>query len=176
MHRGTIGVASQGEGRGATFTVTLPIMAMPSPAASRPRTGTARRRRTPELTGLQGLRVLAVDDDAETRQLVDAVLTRAGAGVRTASSGTEALTILDSWLPNILVADLAMPDEDGLALIRRLRARPAVQGGRIPALALSAFARDEDQQRALEAGYQVHLAKPAEPAHLVEVLAKLAGR
>jgi signal transduction histidine kinase len=176
MHHGTIGVASEGEGRGATFTVTLPILAMPSPTVWRQRTGTARRRRTPELTGLQGLRVLAVDDDTETRQLLDAVLTRAGAGVRTASSSAEALTILDSWLPNVLVADLAMPDEDGLALIRRLRARPADQGGRMPALALSAFARDEDQDRALEAGYQRHLAKPAEPAHLVEVLAKLAGR
>jgi len=176
MHHGTIEAASEGEGRGATFTVTLPIMAMPSPIAPRHWTGTTRRRRTPELTGLQGLRVLAVDDDAETRQLLDAVLTRAGAGVRTASSSAEALTILDSWLPNVLVADLAMPDEDGLALIRRLRARPAAQGGQIPAVALSAFARGEDQKRAFNAGYQVHLAKPAEPAHLVEVVAKLAGR
>lgn len=175
MHHGAITAASEGEGRGATFTVTLPIMAMPSPA-TRPWSKAARRQRTPELTGLQGLRVLAVDDEADTRQLLGAVLAQAGADVRTTSSVSEALTVFDSWRPHVLVADLAMPDEDGLALIRRLRARPAEQGARIPALALSAFARGEDEARALDAGYQLHVAKPVDPIHLVALVAKLAGR
>jgi len=175
MHRGTIGAASDGEGRGATFTVTLPIMPMPLPAARRhPRP--ARRRRTPELTGLQGLRVLAVDDEADTRQLLVAVLGHAGAEVRTASSVAEALAVFDAWPPHILVADLAMPDEDGLVLIARVRARPVEQGGLVPAVALTAFARGEDQERALSAGYQAHVAKPADPASLVALLAGLARR
>jgi signal transduction histidine kinase len=175
MHHGTITAASEGEGRGATFTVTLPIMAMPAPIARRrPKAG--RRRRTPELTGLQGLRVLAVDDEADTRQLLGAVLGHAGADVRTAPTVSEALTVFHSWRPHVLVSDLAMPEEDGLALIRRLRARSVEQGGRIPALALSAFARGEDEARALDAGYQVHVAKPVDPAHLVALVAKLAGR
>jgi CheY-like chemotaxis protein len=120
--------------------------------------------------------VLAVDDEADTRQLLGAVLAQAGAEVRTTASVGEALTVLDAWRADVLFADLAMPDENGLALIRRLRARSAEQGGRIPVLALSAFARGEDEARALDAGYQVHVAKPVDPAHLVAVVAKLAGR
>jgi signal transduction histidine kinase/ActR/RegA family two-component response regulator len=175
MHHGTIEAASEGEGRGATFTVTLSILPMPAPAARR-RPKPARRRRTPELTGLQGLRVLAVDDEADTRQLLGAILTHAGAEVRTASSVADVLSVFDSWPPDVLVADLAMPDEDGLVLIRRVRDRPAAQGGRVPAVALTAFARGEDRERALSAGYQAHVAKPADPAHLVALLAGLAHR
>jgi CheY-like chemotaxis protein len=88
----------------------------------------------------------------------------------------EALAVFDSWPPDLLIADLAIPDEDGLVLIRRVRARPVAQGGQVPAVALTAFARDEDQKRALAAGYQTHVAKPADPTHLVALLAGLARR
>ncbi len=174
MHHGTIEAASDGEGRGATFTVTLPIMPMPAPTSRRRRP--TRRRRTPQLSGLGGIRVLAVDDESDTRQLLAAVLGQAGADVRTAASAAEALTVFDAWRPDVLVADLAMPDEDGLALMRRVRARPVEAGGAVPAVALTAFARGEDQERALAAGFHAHVAKPADPAQLVSLLADLIRR
>jgi PAS domain S-box-containing protein len=174
MHHGRIEAASDGEGRGATFTVTLPIMPLPAPTSRRRRP--ARRRRAPQLSGLGGIRVLAVDDESDTRQLLAAVLGQAGADVRTAASASEALAVFDAWRPDVLVADLAMPDEDGLMLMRRVRARPVEAGGAVPAVALTAFARAEDQERALAAGFHAHVAKPADPAQLVSLLADLIRR
>ncbi len=122
-----------------------------------------------------GIRVLIVEDDVETRDILAAILERAGFSYRVATRASEALTVLDDWQPDVIVSDIGMPDMDGYAFVRQLRARPAAQGGHIPALALSAFARAEDRELALRSGYQAHIAKPVEPADLVKAIATLTG-
>ncbi len=120
--------------------------------------------------------VLVVDDDDDTRVLLDTVLGRYGAEVTAASSAGEALEAMRESSFDVLISDIEMPDEDGYTLIRKVRARPASRGGQIPAAALTAYARSEDRMRALVAGFQIHVPKPVEPAELVTVVASLAGR
>ena len=122
---------------------------------------------------LQGLNVLVVDDDPDARDLVEIILARQGAQVRKAASAAEALAALNQWPPDVLICDIGMPEEDGYSLIRKVRAREASRGGRIPALALTAWGRAEDRQRALAAGFHTHLAKPAHPEELARVVAGL---
>ena len=122
----------------------------------------------PDLTGF---RVLVVDDESDTRDLLREVLEHCGAEVRDASSGEQALQILKSWTPGVIVSDIGMPGEDGYAFIRRVRDWERESGLRIPAVALTAYARSEDRIRALLAGYQVHVAKPIEPMEFVLVVA-----
>jgi CheY-like chemotaxis protein len=125
---------------------------------------------------LDGLRVLVVDDEVDTRDLIAAVLSRVGAEVQTAATAHEALQTLERWIPDVLVSDIGMPDEDGYTLIKKVRELDAKQPGWIPALALTAYASVEDRMRALSAGFQMHMTKPLDPAELVTVVASLCGR
>ena len=170
LHGGAVRAESGGQDRGSTFVVQLPLPALrlslrPRPDAEAP----------PTARSLVGLRVLVVDDDADAREAMAAVLETGEAVVTTAASAAEALDLLDHEAFDVLLSDIAMPEEDGYALIRRLRARDPEHGGRIPAAALTAYARSEDRARALLAGFQMHLAKPIDPTTLMAAVADLAG-
>jgi hypothetical protein len=125
---------------------------------------------------LQGLRVLVVDDEADTRDMLRAVLEHCHAEVITAGSASEALDAVERLRPDVLITDLGMPEEDGYSLIAKVRELPAERGGQIPAAALTAYVRAEDRVKVLRAGFQLHVPKPIEPAELVTVVANLAGR
>ena len=173
MHGGTVVAKSEGVGKGAAFIVTLPLA---GEVQGQPRGPLADRMpgaHVPQ-TAL-GIRVLIVEDDIETRDILSAILERAGFSYRVATRASEALTVLDDWQPDVIVSDIGMPDMDGYAFVRQLRVRPATEGGHIPALALSAFARAEDRELALRSGYQAHIAKPVDPADLVKAIATLTG-
>jgi len=174
VHGGSVAARSEGVGKGATFIVTLPLA---GEVEGQPRGPIADRMpssgQVPQ-TAL-GIRVLVVEDDVETRDILAAILERAGFSYRVATRASEALSVLDDWQPDVIVSDIGMPDMDGYAFVRHLRARTAEQGGHIPALALSAFARAEDRELALRSGYQAHIAKPVEPADLVKAIATLTG-
>jgi signal transduction histidine kinase/DNA-binding response OmpR family regulator len=176
LHGGTIRVQSPGQSKGATFIVELPVEALhatasSAPASPRPLPARPTVERPPELLGLK---VLVVDDDVDTRELVALVLTRCGAMPAPAASAEEALAALEREHWDVLLSDVGMPGKDGYALIRRVRSRGKESGGRIPAAALTAYARAEDRLQALDAGYQMHIPKPVEPAELVTVVAALA--
>ena len=122
---------------------------------------------------LYGLKLLVVDDDVDTRELIDWVLRRAGAEVATAGSAKEALDALDKERFHLLISDIAMPDEDGYSLLRKVRALPPERGGRIPAVALTAHSMVQDRLQSLRAGFQSHVPKPVVPEELVEVVASI---
>jgi CheY-like chemotaxis protein len=122
---------------------------------------------------LYGLKVLVVDDDADTRELLEWVLKRVGAEVLVVSSAAEALAALDQERFHVLVSDIAMPEEDGYSLLRKVRARPAELGGKVPAIALTAHSLVQDRLQSLRAGYQSHVPKPVVPEELVEVVASV---
>jgi len=178
LHGGTAQADSPGEGKGATFTVTLPVkvvreeMSEFEPAEP----GPERAGSLTDAIMLDGLRIMIVDDEAETRDLLTAMLKRRGAEVKACSSASEALGEIEQWRPVVLVSDIGMPDEDGYELIRKLRALGPERGGNIPAVALTAYARGADRMRALSAGFQMHLSKPIDAAELIVVIASLAGR
>jgi PAS domain S-box-containing protein len=170
-HGGTIHAESDGEGKGATFVVRLPARsAVPALGA---RTTPAGVRPSPRL---DGLRILVIDDEEDARMLVAAVLCEQGADVHVAGSAAEALEKLALVRPDVVVSDIGMPLMDGYSLIQKIRALPPALGGRTPAVALTAYARAEDAQRAFAAGYQMHVAKPIEPSYLATVVANLGGR
>jgi CheY-like chemotaxis protein len=125
---------------------------------------------------LDGLKVLVVDDEANTRELLSVVLTRCGAIVATAGSVAEALSSIERHRPDVLISDIGMPGEDGYELIRKVRALAPDKGGKVPAVALTAYARTEDRLRVLRSGYQMHIPKPVELTELVAIVANLAGR
>jgi PAS domain S-box-containing protein len=176
LHGGSVRARSDGTGSGATFTVTLPVRAihaeMPGHEIGDPGESMAL---LADGVALNGLRLLIVDDEADTRDLLTALLTQHGAEVRACESSGEALALLEQWQPDVLITDIGMPDEDGYTLLRKIRALPPERGGRIPAAALTAFARSEDRVRALAAGFQMHIPKPVEIAELVIVIASLAA-
>jgi signal transduction histidine kinase len=174
LHGGTVRAHSEGEGRGATFTVTLPALGVRTTADDAPDVTdrVASRESAPQL---QDLRVLVVDDDRDTCEILGAVLGAAGAEVRTCLSAGEALAAIDAWVPDLIVSDIAMPGDDGYTLIRRIRARKTEQGGRMLAVALTAYDRTEDRVKALSAGFHVHVGKPIEPSKLVTVVANVTG-
>jgi CheY-like chemotaxis protein len=181
LHGGTVSVASRGRGQGATFTVTLPLAPTREDAREGERdrpagTGEISQSRAPSPDLLRDLRVLLVDDEPEARHLIGLILMSYEAEVRDCASAAEALQALDEWRPDALVSDIGMVGEDGYELMRKIRAREPERGGLIPALALTAYARAEDAQRALEAGYQAHVAKPVEPDKLATAVASLVGR
>ena len=177
-HGGTVVAQSRGQGHGAMFVVRLPNAMVSEDAVDttlaehsvRPR----RQAITP--TSLEGLAVLVVDDDDESRQVAAAQLEGHDASVLTASSAAQALELLEREHVDVLVADIAMPGEDGYSLIRKLRALNRAEIASIPAAALTAFARTEDRQRALRAGFQVHLTKPIDADSLISAVASLSGR
>ena len=173
LHGGQIYANSAGDGQGATFTVQLPLLGSREHRELKSRGETKISFDPVALTGLQ---VLVVDDEADIRDVITTVLEQYGAGVRAVASVQEALDVLKSWQPDILISDIGMPVADGYALIHQLRAQEAELGKRIPAIALSAYTRQKDRQQALAAGFHKHISKPVEPAQLVAVVAKLAGR
>ncbi|MBN3908262.1 MAG: response regulator [Nostoc sp. NMS1] len=168
MHSGRVYAVSEGEGRGATFTVLLPLI-KPQPE----QLIKERQVKVNNLLALGGLQILLVDDNTDTRELIAFVLEESGAQVTSVSSVGEALEALIRLRPNILVSDIGMPDEDGYSLIRQVREQEALRGEKILAVALTAYARDEERKLALEAGFEVHLSKPIEPDKLVKVVANL---
>lgn len=179
LHGGTVSVQSAGEGKGATFTITLPFVGVISNHHESDDAQPASNEEVVSFEGLpslEGLKVLVVDDEADTRELISEVLKECGSEVVTSRSAAEALVALKEHRPDVLISDLGMPDEDGYALITKIRALPADQGGQIPAAALTAYARAEDRMRVLRFGFQFHLPKPIDSAELVTVVASLAGR
>ncbi len=177
LHAGTVAAESDGIGKGAVFKLTFPLfITARGSAADRGRL--AADSATVPLTAdrLDGMRILVVDDDRGSADAVATLLSRAGAEVRVAVSAQEAFDTLKSWQAHVLLSDVEMPGEDGYALIRRVRAQAPDVGSEIPAVALTAYARVEDRIRALEAGFQMHVTKPVDPAELVAVVASLAAR
>jgi PAS domain S-box-containing protein len=174
LHGGTVQAHSDGEGTGTTVVVVLPL------APARVREAQPQVAHEPDAltfpAELAGLNVLVLDDEADARELVKAVLEGGGAQVVLASDVGEALMLVREHRPDVIVSDIGMPDADGYTFIRKLRALPREEGGRIPAVALTAFARAGDRRKALLAGFQNHAAKPIEPQELVVVVANLAGR
>lgn len=168
LHGGTVRAESAGDNRGATFVVSLPLRVAPG----RPSSGHYPAVRTNDVS-LAGIRVLVVDDDPSAREQVMSVLVDAFAEVWTAASAAEALALLGAHHPDVIVSDIEMPQRDGYALIRDVRARRASEGGRTPAIALSGVARSEDRTRALLAGYQVLAARPIDPLELVATVRSL---
>ena len=176
LHGGTVSAESPGKGQGSTFVVSLPIPALtvePASVGEATETPAANAWTIPDPSVLSGLRVLIVDDDPDGRYLLETVLEQCGAKVTATSSAAEALAALDREVPQILVSDIGLPDQDGYELMSELRKRPPERGGAVPALALTAFAAAEDRQRTAAVGYQAYLAKPADPAELVKMVAAL---
>jgi CheY-like chemotaxis protein len=173
LHGGRVRAESDGPGRGARFTVELPSDA---PLAERRQPLANEALPGAFQLSLDGLRVLVVDDEPDFRDLLATLLEERGAVVHTAASAIEALHALPALRPDVVLSDIAMPEVDGYELIRRLRALPAESGGRVPAAALTAYARAEDRRRVLLAGFNMHLAKPVDPEELITVVASLGGR
>ena len=176
LHGGSVNAESPGVGRGSTFTISLPIQsAAPSPRQAPP--AIADREVLPvDDRAMAGVRVLAVDDDPDANELLKALLISAGAIVETASSAAEALGALGRFRPHLLLSDIGMPGEDGYSLIRKVRALGPNAGGNIPAAALTAYTRNEDRAKALAAGFNMHIGKPADPGQLVSALTGLLHR
>jgi signal transduction histidine kinase/ActR/RegA family two-component response regulator len=175
-HGGTVHAESPGPGKGSVFTVKLPLVLIPRTAGEGQRRHPTAATTSPEnQPALDGLRVLVVDDEADSNEALRALLSSCGAEVRPATSVAQALEILGDWTPHLLVSDIGMPGEDGYALIARVR---ALEDGskRIPAIALTAHASVEDRVRLLSAGFQMHVPKPVEPAELLAVVATVRDR
>ena len=177
LHGGTLSAHSEGEGKGATFVVTLPLAAGDLTSARAPRMLSAAGAEAPPSAGrdLRGVRVLLVDDDGEALELATTILAGAGAEVRTCRAAAEALEVLREWRPNVLVSDIEMPGEDGYSLIRKVRGLASADGGRTPAVALTAYGRTQDRTRSLTAGFNMHVPKPVDPGEFTTIVASLAG-
>jgi CheY-like chemotaxis protein len=179
MHGGTVRAQSEGENRGSTFTVMLPITPVYQVDPSGARVHPAARDLLPgdDCTDrLDGLLILVVDDEADTRELLKEGLQYCGAKVSLAASAEEALDALVSTSPDVLISDIGMPGVDGYDLIRQVRGLPRDRGGNIPAIALTAYTRTEDRLQSLRAGYDMHVPKPVELAELVAVAATVVRR
>ena len=183
LHGGSVHAHSDGEGRGAAFTVRLPLMAVhpadDSKSLSVDRAAEADRAtingKSSTLPPLDNVRVLVVDNEADAREILSIMLAEYGAKVTTATSTSEALEVLQEWKPDVLISDIGMPEEDGYALIKKIRALEPEQGGAIPAVAVTGYAGSDERVRLLSAGYQMHVTKPVELNELATLIAKLAG-
>ncbi|WP_394832942.1 ATP-binding protein [Pendulispora rubella] len=180
LHGGSVSATSEGPGQGATFTATFPIRAVVPAQIGAPRAQPAAPgvSRSEAASRLEGVRVLAVDDDPDAREILQALFRARGAVIRLAASAAEAREALSSFHPDIIVSDIGMPGEDGYQLMQSVRALPKEQGGSLPAIALTAYAYQEDRRRALAAGFNYHLAKPVNHEDLlraVDNLIKVAG-
>jgi CheY-like chemotaxis protein len=169
LHGGSVAAASPGLGQGATFTVILPLVTMP--AAQVVRDATA-----PNEVDLAGIRVLVADDDLSNLQMIAQLLRLHGASVMSASDASSAISIAKGWEPDALILDIGMPDKDGYELLRELRAAVAKDEKSLPAVAVTGFASQEDGRRALQAGFQAHVAKPFDMTGLCQLLAQLTRR
>ncbi|HYY55893.1 MAG TPA: response regulator [Pyrinomonadaceae bacterium] len=183
LHSGTIKVHSDGVDKGATFTIVLPLktahrrLDTAGAAAETPMLVTGSGNHTFQCAPvLDGLRIMIVDDEADTRDMIAAALKQCGAEVKGCESAAEAMAALQSWEPDLLISDIGMPEEDGYSLIKKVRQLDEQRYGQIPAVALTAYASPEDRIRILSAGFQMHVAKPVEPEELVTIIANIAGR
>jgi CheY-like chemotaxis protein len=179
LHGGTVRAESAGEGQGATFTVLLPVAPVYRIEDEGGRVHPAARDMLPTYEcpdRLDGLKVLVVDDEPDTRELLKVGLGHCGAVVTVAASAAEAYELIMDNAPDLLISDIGMPGVDGYELIHRVRQLLADGGGKLPAIALTAYARVEDRMQALRAGYQMHVPKPVELAELVAVAASLVQR
>jgi len=165
-HDGRVFADSLGEGQGATFTVQIPLLQTSLPLTTVPSADA--------LIDLQGIKVLAVDDNRDARDLLTLLLTQYGAEAKVVASGDEVLLYLSSFMPDVLVCDIGMPQMDGYTLLQQIRHLPPERGGQVPAIAVTAFAREEDYQTALNYGFQRHMAKPIEPDQLAIAVTELA--
>lgn len=168
LHGGSVTAESEGEGKGARFELRLPLALEDDAFEAAPDSVDIR-----QLPRLDGIRVLVVDDDAETRELVRTMLGHCGAQVTTVNSATAALQAIAENPPDLLISDVRMPDEDGYSFIQRVRALGPSRGGSVPAIALTADATGAARDRALSAGFQRHMAKPVHPLHLTRAVASL---
>lgn len=173
LHGGTVSAESQGLNKGATFSVTFPLLTNreESPTLAR-----AREMTSADVDSLSGLRVLLVDDEPEARLIIGTVIRRAGAEVKDCASANEGLAELVHWRPDVILSDIGMPQEDGYSFIGKIRSLSREQGGETPAIALTAYAREEDRLRALAAGYQMHVAKPIDARDLITIVQRVGGR
>jgi PAS domain S-box-containing protein len=178
LHGGTIEAVSEGEGKGATLRLRLPVAVQAADPETLPKTEATPKRSHPELPMklprlLEGLRILAVDDELDARELLAFILQKGGASVDLAASTAEALELLNVSRPDLLLADIGMPGEDGYELIRKVRASAEQDVARLPAMALTAYARAEERAQAFAAGFQSHMTKPVEPAELIVTIARM---
>lgn len=171
MHGGTVGAESQGEGQGATFIVQLPTIQQTASISFEPTSN-----QIDIEMPLAGIQILLVDDEPDTREFQSFLLEQSGATVTAVASGLEALQALERFIPDLLVSDVGMPEMDGYMLLQQIRLKPPNQGGTIPAIALTAYAAEIDQQRALQSGFKVHITKPVESEALVKTIASLLER
>ena len=178
LHEGTVEVKSEGQDKGSTFTVSFPAGSLQDQTAARESAIESKSNGSlPESsTVLEGLRILVVDDEADSRDVVSAILTRCGGVVTCCENPSEALKVFKEWKPDLLVSDIGMPIEDGYFLIKKLRKLKMKLAREIPAVALTAYATKEDKARALAAGFQVHVPKPIEPGALIRSIAGVMGR
>jgi CheY-like chemotaxis protein len=176
LHNGAIYAYSRGKGQGSDFMITLPLAVQKAETNN----GELWPETLPEgqakSGSLRGVKVLVVDDEHDTREVLSVMLARYGTEVRTAGSVAEAMDVLANWQPDMLVSDIGMPAEDGYVMIQKLRSLPPDQGGEMPAIALTAFASPIDREKALAAGFQRHLSKPVEPVELAKIVARVLGR
>lgn len=166
LHGGTIDVESQGKGKGTTFTVMLPIQVMQSD-------GEQPDKLIDNGLSLQDVKIMVVEDQADARELIRLILEQQGAQVIEASSSKQALEIIKESIPDVLISDIGMPDEDGYSFLKKLRSLPQDQGGNVPALALTAYTKEEDRQQAIAAGFQMHLGKPLDITELLQAVFQL---
>ncbi|MDP8932598.1 MAG: response regulator, partial [Cyanobacteriota bacterium] len=172
LHGGKVG-AENNPGEGAKFTVALPLAQRNALAADDD--WSHLNDATEALPTLVNLQLLVVDDDDDTREFLIALLEEEGAMVRSAASVAEALAALESSWPDVLLSDIGMPEADGYELIARVRQMEVLRGGKMPAIALTAYARESERQQALQAGFQMHFSKPVEVSKLIAGIANLAG-
>ena len=176
LHMGTVEVESPGENRGSVFTVSLPIAAAEDRIVKEVQQNGSMGRLTEYATLLEGLRILVVDDDADSRDVVKAILNSCGSEVNCCNSAEEAMKAVRDWKPDLLVSDIGMPHEDGFDLIEKLRRHRSKRARLMPAIALTAYATKDDKARTLAAGFQAHVTKPVEPEVLVKSIATALGR
>jgi signal transduction histidine kinase/CheY-like chemotaxis protein len=178
-HGGAVMAESGGKGKGAKFTVRLPVRAVLDDtvrATPRPDAAVPDRDAVEVVLSLKGVTVLIVDDEADARDLVATVLRMHGAEVATAANAAQGLEMLSKSVPQVLISDVGMPGTDGYELIRKVRTLPVTAAAEVPAIALTAYSREQDRRQAFEAGFQTHVAKPVEPAELVRVVTRVLRR
>lgn len=178
LHHGSVNVESQGQDKGTTFTLDLPLASVSSENLNNGATSGAELNIVPPGFSriLDGLRILVVDDEADSRELIRAILMGCGGEINCCESVAEAMKAIREWKPDLLVSDIGMPNEDGYTLIKKVRSLRSKRAKQLPAVALTAYATKEDEARALSSGFQMHVAKPIEPETLVMSIASAIGR
>jgi CheY-like chemotaxis protein len=176
LHGGAVTATSEGHGKGATFTVSLPLsLITETPAKALKEKANGHKKQESSKAELRGIRILIVDDDVDTCEMLTFALNLLGAETQSSNSVSEAFDSLNEWKPDILLTDINMPEEDGYALLSKMRAA-SENGAHIPAIALTALARPEDSEQALSAGFQLHLSKPVDIEELAEAITVLAKK